>query len=158
MAEFCSQPCLELGVRASNSRLPSELWAAQATPLAPISLLVLVVYPKSGEAKVKSFYLFMWQQAQSLCLKNVLGSDNAALEMLLSVRNRLEAMPSPRSHCADSAPVSRDRQGDSNASMWLTFFYHLASEECRTVKAGVWIWLWRTGQMEIDLWDWYFPI
>lgn len=69
-AEACLQPHPEPGAGASNSQLPPGLLAAPRLPYwLPYPSYHLLSIQKPGEAKVKSFYVFMWQQAWSPMLK-----------------------------------------------------------------------------------------
>lgn len=147
--------------QSRSQQVPASFWAASCPSCPTGSRLPLSTCCLSKEWGSKSeIFLFVYVATSSESLPKkcpwLLTMPPWRCFCLLEIG--WKPCPPPRSHCADSAPVRGDRQGDSNASMWWTFLYHLASEECRSVKAGVWIWLWRTGQMEIDLWDWYFPI
>lgn len=65
--------------------------------------------------------------------------------------------PSPEPLCWLS-PCAQRHAGWFKCKHVVDIFISFSFRGMQNLKAGIWIWLWRTGQMEIDLWDWYFPI
>lgn len=96
--------------RSQSQQFPAFFWASSC-PWLPIGFcLPLSTFCQSkntGEAEAKSSYLFMWQQAQSPCRKNVLGLWEIRLEMPLSVWNGLETSALPQELLCWISPYER---------------------------------------------------
>lgn len=164
MGEMSSQEVFQMSVHSrglciasprpwtQSQQFQASFWVSSCPRLPywlpSVSLLVLVVNPEKAGKLKWNLSCLCGSKLRVYAEKMSLAFDKATLEMPLSVWNRLEPNALAEEPVCWISPIWGERDGviQMQGRFW-HFLYHLSSEECRTFKAGVWIWLWRTGQI-----------